>query len=58
MNALLFEIRRSLLELAKGLDGQLNMSDAMEDLSTALANNEVRCLTPAHSVSHSSVFEL
>ena len=41
MNALLAEIRRSLVELAKGLDGQLNMSDAMEDLSSALAKNEV-----------------
>ena len=41
MNALLSEIRRSLIELAKGLDGQLNMSEGMEDLASALSRNEV-----------------
>jgi hypothetical protein len=41
MNALLSEIRRSLVELAKGLDGQLNMSEGMEDLASALSRNEV-----------------
>ncbi len=40
MNALLGEIRRSLLELDKGLKGQLNISQAMEDLSRALLINE------------------
>lgn len=42
MNVLLFELKRSLLELVKGMDGQLNMTQAMEDLQTALAKNEVR----------------
>lgn len=42
MNALLTEVRRSLVELRKGLDGQLNMSEPMEDLAAALAINEVR----------------
>jgi hypothetical protein len=45
MNALLGEVRRSLSELAKGLDGQLNMSEAMEDLASALSRNEVRVHT-------------
>jgi dynein heavy chain len=40
MNALLGEIRRSLQELDKGLKGQLNMSQAMEDLARALLANE------------------
>lgn len=42
MNVLLFELKRSLLELVKGMDGQLNMTQAMEDLQTALTKNEVR----------------
>jgi dynein heavy chain, axonemal len=33
MNRLLEEMERSLLELRKGLNGQLNMSQAMEDLA-------------------------
>lgn len=41
MNVLLFELKRSLLELVKGMDGQLNMTQAMEDLQTALTKNEV-----------------
>jgi dynein heavy chain len=41
MNELLDEIRRSLLELRKGLDGQLNMSEPMEDLAIALSINQV-----------------
>ncbi|CAM9743060.1 unnamed protein product [Ectocarpus sp. 13 AM-2016] len=41
MNVLLFELKRSLLELVKGMDGQLNMTQAMEDLQAALAKNEV-----------------
>jgi len=40
MNALLGEMKLSLTELDKGLKGQLNMSQAMEDLSTALTLNE------------------
>jgi len=41
MNELLDEIRRSLIELRKGLDGQLNMSEPMEDLAVALNINQV-----------------
>jgi dynein heavy chain, axonemal len=40
MNALLSEIKRTLVELDKGLKGQLNMSQAMEDLSKAFILNE------------------
>jgi dynein heavy chain len=40
MNALMGEIRRSLIELDKGMKGQLNISQAMEDLSAALELNE------------------
>jgi dynein heavy chain len=41
MNVLLEEIRNSLSDLKKGLNGQLNMSQAMEDLSTSISLNEV-----------------
>lgn len=41
MNELLREVRRSLVELRKGLDGALNMSEPMEDLAAALALNQV-----------------
>merc|ERR1712028_293385 len=40
MNVLLTEIRRSLIELDKGLKGQLNMSRAMEDLIQAIGINQ------------------
>lgn len=40
MNALLSEIRRSLIELDKGLKGQLNMSQPMEDLIKAMSINQ------------------
>ena len=40
MNVLITEIRRSLIELDKGLKGQLNMSQAMEDLIKALSINQ------------------
>ena len=40
MNTLVGEIRRSLVELDKGLKGQLNMSQAMEDLVTAFKLNQ------------------
>ena len=40
MNALLSEMRRSLIELDKGMKGQLNMSQAMEDLSKAFSINQ------------------
>jgi dynein heavy chain len=41
MNGLLSEIRTSLSELKLGLEGALNISDAMEALSTALQMNRV-----------------
>lgn len=41
MNVLILEMKRSLLELVKGMDGQLNKTQAMEDLQQALAKNEV-----------------
>ncbi|CAK4711321.1 unnamed protein product [Aphanomyces euteiches] len=41
MNVLLDEIRKSLADLKKGLNGQLNMSQSMEDLATAIGLNEV-----------------
>lgn len=41
MNVLLEEIKTSLSDLKKGLYGQLNMSQAMEDLATAIGLNEV-----------------
>lgn len=40
MNGLTNEIRRSLIELEKGMKGQLNMSQSMEDLSTAIGINQ------------------
>jgi len=40
MNVLLTEMRRSLVELDKGLKGQLNMSETMEDLALAFTINE------------------
>merc|ERR1719240_1477034 len=48
MNGLLAEINRSLDELLKGLNGQLNMSQAMEDLSEALTLGEVPGRNPFH----------
>lgn len=41
MNVLLGELKRSLVELVKGIDGQLSKTQAMEDLQQALAKNEV-----------------
>ena len=40
MNALLSEIRKSISDLDKGLKGQLNMSQAMEDLALAFVLNQ------------------
>ncbi len=51
MNELLDEIRRSLVELRKGMDGALNMSEAMEDLAAALAINQVPGRNPFHKCS-------
>lgn len=41
MNVLLAEIKRSLLELNRGLEGQLNMSEAMTELAASLLAGEV-----------------
>ena len=41
MNVLLFEMRRSLLELDMGLKGDLSISEAMETLMTALYDEKV-----------------
>jgi len=41
MNKLLFEIKNSLEELQLGLNGALNMTDAMEGLLRSLAINKV-----------------
>lgn len=51
MNILLYEMRRSLEELQKGLDGALNMTDAMEDLSVALSIRQVPGRNPFHKCS-------
>jgi len=51
MNALLAELRRSLVELRKGLDGALNMSEPMEDLAAALLINQVPGRNPLHKCS-------
>lgn len=40
MNALIHEMKRSLIELEKGLKGQLNMSQPMEDLIAAININQ------------------
>lgn len=51
MNELLDEIRRSLVELRKGLDGLLNMSEPMEDMVIALGINMVPGRNPFHKCS-------
>lgn len=51
MNSLVEEIARSLGELRKGLNGQLNMSQQMEDLASALSLNEVPGRNPFHLAS-------
>ena len=51
MNSLLEEIGRSLIELQKGINGQLNMSQKMEDLAEALGLNEVPGRNPFHLTS-------
>jgi len=48
MNRLLQAIYASLIELKKGLNGQLNMSQAMEDLNIALSINQVPGRNPFH----------
>jgi len=51
MNTLLSMIRFSLIELEKGMNGQLNMSEPMEDLKAALSINEVPGRNPFHKTS-------
>jgi dynein heavy chain len=53
MNTLLSEIRRSLVELKKGLSGQLNMSEPMEHLAEALTINQV----PGRNIFHKASWE-
>jgi len=48
MNRLLQAIFASLVELKKGLNGQLNMSQPMEDLNVALSINQVPGRNPFH----------
>jgi dynein heavy chain len=51
MNVLLQYITDTLVELRKGMDGQLNMSDAMEDFSSALSLFQVPGRNPFHVTS-------
>ena len=46
MNALLTAMRRLLVELNLGLKGDLTMTEPMEKLMKALANDQVRALCP------------
>jgi len=55
MNTLLRAMRNSLVELQKGLDGALNMSEPMEDLASALAINQVPGRNPFHKASWEKV---
>lgn len=48
MNVLLGEVKRSLVELDKGLKGQLNMTAGMEDLATCMGTNFVPGRNPFH----------
>jgi len=51
MNVLLAEMMRTLIELGKGLKGQLNMSIPMEELSGCLGINQVPGRNPFHTCS-------
>jgi dynein heavy chain len=51
MNTLLEHIKDSLIELHKGLRGQLNMVQWMEDMMEALALNQVPGRNPLHACS-------
>jgi len=51
MNILLKHMRKTLDDLEKGLNGQLNMSQAMEDLASALTLNQVPGRSPFHQCS-------
>jgi len=50
-NNLLSEMKRTLIELQKGLNGQLSMSEPMEHLAEALKINQVPGRNPYHSCS-------
>ena len=51
MNVLLSYIKISLDELEKGLNGELNMSQAMEHLGEALSINQTPGRNPFHKTS-------
>lgn len=51
INTLLFEMKYSLEELQKGLNGQLNMSQGMEDMVLCLGINQVPGRNPFHACS-------
>jgi dynein heavy chain len=51
MNSLLEYMTATLEELQKGLNGQLNMSQPMEDIASALGVNEVPGRNPFHQTS-------
>jgi dynein heavy chain len=51
VNTLLAEIKNSLEELQKGLNGQLNMSQGMEDMALCLNVNQVPGRNPFHACS-------
>ena len=51
MNVLLSYMRVSLEDLLKGLNGELNMTEAMEDLAEALTINQVPGRNPYHKTS-------
>merc|ERR1719378_335485 len=51
MNKLLTKMRTSLVELQKGLNGELNMTEAMEHLTEALSINQVPGRNPFHKTS-------
>jgi dynein heavy chain len=54
MNTLLSYMRKSLSDLQKGLNGELNMSEAMDDLRQALSIDQVPGRNPFHKTSWES----
>merc|ERR1712100_402602 len=51
MNVLLESMRKSMIELQKGLNGELNMSEGMDHLFIALKINQVPGRNPFHRTS-------
>ena len=51
LNALMAEMRATMDELQKGLNGQLNMSQGMEDMAECLGINQVPGRNPFHACS-------